>query len=590
MALDGIVIANIVYELQNTLIGGRINKISQPEKDELIITIKGQDRNVYKLFLSAAAGMPLIYLTENTKPNPLTAPNFCMLLRKYLNNGKILDIVQPGLERIVMIKLEHLDELGDLKVKYLIIELMGKHSNIILCDDQMVIIDSIKRVNQFMSSIREVLPGREYFIPQTADKLDPFNIDFASFRENVLSKAQPIGKAIYSGITGISPLIANEICHRASLDSGSSTSALNEDMGLHLFKNFERIIQLVKDKEFFPHIIVGEDGPVEFSSIPLTTYSDPKYEIRKFTTVSEMLEAYYASKNAVSVMKQKSAELRKLVANAIERSIKKYDLQLKQLKDTEDRDKYKIYGELITAYGYNLEPGAKELIAQNYYNNNEEIRIPLDPTMSPMDNAKRYFEKYNKMKRTYEALSELIQETKDEIDHLKSIQNALEIATSEDDLADVKHELMEYGYIKKKSADKKQASKSSSKNGKNKPFHYISSDGYHIYVGKNNYQNEELTFKLADKNDWWFHAKNQPGSHVIVKSGGDELPDRTFEEAAKLAAYYSSLKDAKKVEVDYTQVKNIKKPKGSKPGFVIYYTNYSMIADTDISGIQSIGE
>jgi len=589
MALDGIVIANIVYELQNTLIGGRINKISQPEKDELIITIKGQDRNVYKLFLSAAAGMPLIYLTENTKPNPLTAPNFCMLLRKYLNNGKILDIVQPGLERIVMIKLEHLDELGDLKVKYLIIELMGKHSNIILCDDQMVIIDSIKRVNQFMSSIREVLPGREYFIPQTADKLDPFNIDFASFRENVLSKAQPIGKAIYSGITGISPLIANEICHRASLDSGSSTSALNEDMGLHLFKNFERIIQLVKDKEFFPHIIVGEDGPVEFSSIPLTTYSDPKYEIRKFTTVSEMLEAYYASKNAVSVMKQKSAELRKLVANAIERSIKKYDLQLKQLKDTEDRDKYKIYGELITAYGYNLEPGAKELIAQNYYNN-EEIRIPLDPTMSPMDNAKRYFEKYNKMKRTYEALSELIQETKDEIDHLKSIQNALEIATSEDDLADVKHELMEYGYIKKKSADKKQASKSSSKNGKNKPFHYISSDGYHIYVGKNNYQNEELSFKLADKNDWWFHAKNQPGSHVIVKSGGDELPDRTFEEAAKLAAYYSSLKDAKKVEVDYTQVKNIKKPKGSKPGFVIYYTNYSMIADTDISGIQSIGE
>ena len=589
MALDGIVIANIVYELQNTLIGGRINKISQPEKDELIITIKGQDRNVYKLFLSAAAGMPLIYLTENTKPNPLTAPNFCMLLRKYLNNGKILDIVQPGLERIVMIKLEHLDELGDLKVKYLIIELMGKHSNIILCDDQMVIIDSIKRVNQFMSSIREVLPGREYFIPQTADKLDPFNIDFASFRENVLSKAQPIGKAIYSGITGISPLIANEICHRASLDSGSSTSALNEDMGLHLFKNFERIIQLVKDKEFFPHIIVGEDGPVEFSSIPLTTYSDPKYEIRKFTTVSEMLEAYYASKNAVSVMKQKSAELRKLVANAIERSIKKYDLQLKQLKDTEDRDKYKIYGELITAYGYNLEPGAKELIAQNYYNN-EEIRIPLDPTMSPMDNAKRYFEKYNKMKRTYEALSELIQETKDEIDHLKSIQNALEIATSEDDLADVKHELMEYGYIKKKSADKKQASKSSSKNGKSKPFHYISSDGYHIYVGKNNYQNEELTFKLADKNDWWFHAKNQPGSHVIVKSGGDELPDRTFEEAAKLAAYYSSLKDAKKVEVDYTQVKNIKKPKGSKPGFVIYYTNYSMIADTDISGIQSIGE
>lgn len=588
MALDGIVIANIVHELKNTLVGGRINKISQPEKDELLITIKGQDRQTYKLFLSAGAGLPLIYLTEITKANPLVAPNFCMLLRKYLNNGKILDVIQPGLERIVMIKLEHLDEMGDLKIKYLIIELMGKHSNIILCDDNMTIIDGIKRVNQFMSSVREVLPGREYFIPQTAEKIDPLNIDYQAFWNNVLSKMLPIGKAIYSGITGISPLIANEICYRSSVDSGASTSVLNEDMGLHLFKNFERLIQMVKDKEFFPHIIIGDQGPVEFSSVPLTSYSEYNYEIRKFDSASKMLEAFYASKNAVSVMKQKTAELRKLVTNAIERSSKKYDLQLKQLKDTEGREKYKIYGELITAFGYNLEPGARELRAMNYYNNNEEIKIPLDPTLTPMENAKRYFEKYNKMKRTYDALSALIKETKDEIDHLKSVQNALEIATNEEDLADVKHELMEYGYIKKKSFDKKNMSKGSGKNAKSQPLHYISSDGYHIYVGKNNYQNEELTFKLADKDDWWFHAKNQPGSHVIVKSGKDELPDRTFEEAAKLAAYYSSVKDAKKVEVDYTQIKNIKKPKGSKPGFVIYYTNYSMIADTDISGIQSI--
>lgn len=588
MALDGIVIANIVHELKNTLVGGRINKISQPEKDELLITIKGQDRQTYKLFFSAGAGLPLIYLTEITKANPLVAPNFCMLLRKYLNNGKILDVIQPGLERIVMIKLEHLDEMGDLKIKYLIIELMGKHSNIILCDDNMTIIDGIKRVNQFMSSVREVLPGREYFIPQTAEKIDPLNIDYQAFWNNVLSKMLPIGKAIYSGITGISPLIANEICYRSSVDSGASTSVLNEDMGLHLFKNFERLIQMVKDKEFFPHIIIGDQGPVEFSSVPLTSYSEYNYEIRKFDSASKMLEAFYASKNAVSVMKQKTAELRKLVTNAIERSSKKYDLQLKQLKDTEGREKYKIYGELITAFGYNLEPGARELRAMNYYNNNEEIKIPLDPTLTPMENAKRYFEKYNKMKRTYDALSALIKETKDEIDHLKSVQNALEIATNEEDLADVKHELMEYGYIKKKSFDKKNMSKGSGKNAKSQPLHYISSDGYHIYVGKNNYQNEELTFKLADKDDWWFHAKNQPGSHVIVKSGKDELPDRTFEEAAKLAAYYSSVKDAKKVEVDYTQIKNIKKPKGSKPGFVIYYTNYSMIADTDISGIQSI--
>lgn len=589
MALDGIVISNIVYELKNTLLGGRVNKIAQPEKDELLITIKGPDRGSYKLFLSAGAGMPLIYLTEKTKASPLTAPNFCMLLRKHLNNSKILDISQPGLERIVSIKLEHMDELGDLKIKYLIIELMGKHSNIIFCDDTMTIIDSIKRVNQFMSSIREVLPGREYFIPETTKKLDPLNINYSLFLSNILAMPQPIGKAIYKGITGISPLIANEICYRASIDAGESTSILNEDTGFHLYRNFDRLIQNVKDNDFSPHIIIGERGPVEFSSIPLKSYLKTGYEIKNFSTASAMLESYYARKNAASRMHQKSADLRKLVANAIERSSKKYDLQLKQLEDTEKKDKYKVYGELITSFGYGLEPNSKELIAENYHNNNEEIRIPLDPTMTPMENAKKYFERYNKLKRTFEALSSLIQETKDEINHLESIQSSLEIARDEDDLAELKHELMEYGYIKRKfNSGKTKTRDKSRKSSKSKPFHYISSDGYHMYVGKNNYQNEDLTFKLADGGDWWFHAKNIPGSHVIVKTGQDDLADKTFEEATRLAAYYSKGKDADKVEIDYTQRKNIKKPSGSKPGFVIYNTYYSTMADTDISDIKEI--
>jgi predicted ribosome quality control (RQC) complex YloA/Tae2 family protein len=300
-----------------------------------------------------------------------------------------------------------------------------------------------------------------------------------------------------------------------------------------------------------------------------------------------MLETYYATKNATSRMHQKSSDLRKLVANATLRTTKKYDLQLKQLKDTEKKDKYKVYGELITAFGYGLAQDAKELIAQNYYNNNEEIRIPLDPLYTPMENAKRYFEKYNKLKRTYEALSSLIKHTRDEIEHLESIRTSLEISTDEHDLADLRHELMEYGYIKKKFNLKKGGIRvKPGKNTKSKPLHYISSDGYHMYVGKNNYQNEELTFKLADGNDWWFHAKGLPGSHVIVKSAGSELPDGTFEEAARLAAYYSGAKDAKKVEIDYTERKNIKKPNGKAPGFVIYSTNYSMVADTDISAIM----
>lgn len=586
MALDGVVIANIVHELKSTLLGGRINKIAQPEKDELLITIKGQERKAFKLLLSAGAGMPLVYLTENTKASPMTAPNFCMLLRKHLNSSKILDISQPGLERIISFKLEHMDELGDLRIKHLIIELMGKHSNIIFCDDSMTIIDSIKRINQFMSSVREVLPGREYFIPNTTNKLDPLTIDYASFRDNILNRAMPIGKAIYTGLTGISPLMANEICYRSSIDSGESTSVLNEDTGLHLYRNFERLMKLVQDNEFSPNIVIGDRGPIEFSSLPLTCYSG--HDIEELSSASFMLETYYSIKNATSRIQQKSSDLRKLVANAIERSTKKYDLQLKQLKDTDKKDKYRVYGELITAFGYGLEQGAKELLAQDYYNNNEDITIPLDPLLSPMENAKKYFEKYNKLKRTYEALSSLIQETMDETRHLDSIKTSLEIATDEYDLNALRHELMEYGYIKKKFSQNKGGMKSGNeKISKSKPFHYISSDGHHMFVGKNNYQNEDLTFKLANGNDWWFHAKNLPGSHVIVKSDGNELPDRTFEEAARLAAYYSGAKDTDKVEIDYTQRKNIKKPSGKAPGFVIYSSNYSMVADTDISEIKN---
>ncbi len=588
MAFDGVVIANIIDELRKNLLGGRINKIAQPEKDELILTIKGGERGQCRLLLSAGAGLPLIYLTENNKPSPMTAPNFCMLLRKHLNGARILEISQPGLERIVNFKLEHLNEMGDLCVKYLIIELMGKHSNIIFCDDNMVILDSIKRINQFVSSVREVLPGRNYFIPATTEKLDPLTLDYDTFKSVILAKSMPLAKALYSNLTGISPLLANEICCRASLDASDYTEALSEAAGLHLYKNLERLIENVKNATFSPNIVAKDGIPIEFSSVALTCYSD--HEVISYSSISDLLEAFYATKNSVARIRQKSVDLRKVLSNAIDRTSKKYDLQLKQLQDTDKRDKFKIYGELITTYGYGLEPGAKVLNALNYYNN-EEISIPLDPTITPLENAKQYFEKYNKLKRTFDALTNQITETKEELTHLESIKTALDIATEEEDLTALKNELTEYGYIRRrftsgsKKLEKKAAVKKSG--AKSKPLHFISSDGYHIYVGKNNYQNDELTFQFAEGGDWWFHAKKQAGSHVIVKAGGSELPDRTYEEAARLAAYYSGSRDADKVEIDYTLKKNIKKPAGSKPGFVVYYTNYSMIASTDISGIKT---
>ena len=581
MALDGLVIANVIKELNDTLLGGRINKISQPENDALVLVIKN-NRSQYKLFLSANASLPLIYLTQENKPNPITAPNFCMLLRKHLNSARVLSITQPGLERIIDIEIEHLNELGDVCTKHLITEIMGKHSNIIFCDDKKMIIDSIKHISGLVSSIREVLPGRDYFIPETQDKWNPLTVDCEHFLEKVMTKPLPIAKALYTSLTGISPLIANEICHRASIDGEASTSSLSEMEGLHLYKNFERLMADIKNNSFYPNVITKNGEPVEFSSTTLTTYNASEH--KEFQSISDLLEQYYAQRNTLTRIRQKSVDLRKIVSNAIERTRKKYDLQMKQLKDTDKRDKYKVYGELITAYGYNIEEGSKQMTALNYYTN-EEVTIPLDPTITPIENAKKYFDKYGKLKRTYEALTKFTEETKEELEHLESISAALDIALQEEDLIQLKEELMEYGYMKRKFVSKKDAKKQKSAS---KPFHYISSDGFHMYVGKNNFQNDELTFKFAIGNDWWFHAKGMAGSHVIVKTNGEELPDRTFEEAGRLAAYYSKARELSKAEIDYTEKKNVKKPNGGKPGFAVYYTNYSLIIEPDITGIEEV--
>ena len=572
MALDGLVISNIVYELSQTLTGGRINKIYQPEPDALILGIKNNRTN-YKLLISASASLPLIYLTDDTPANPAVAPNFCMLLRKHINGGKILSITQPGLERILHFHIEHLNEMGDVCEKILIVELMGKHSNIIFCQPDMTIIDSIKHISANVSSIREVLPGRQYFIAETQHKLNPLEVDETSFIGKVLAQPLPVGKAIYTMITGISPLIAEELCFRASIDSGASTKALSELEQLHLYRTFEKLKEDIIEHRYQPNIVSDEGTPTEFSSTQLTCYGELQEE--DFDSISEVLRYYYAARNAATRIRQRSSDLRRIVTTALEE---------KQLKDTEKKDKYRIYGEMLNTYGYSLEPGAKSLKCINYYTN-EEIQVPLDSQLSAHENSVKYFDRYAKLKRTWEALSVQIQETKDELEHLDSISTALDIAVSEDDLIQLKEELIQFGYIKRHYSGKKGNKKVRINS---KPFHYISSDGFHMYVGKNNFQNEELTFKFATGNDWWFHAKGIPGSHVIVKSEGQELPDRTFEEAGRLAAYYSKGRDAEKVEIDYIQKKQVKKTPGGKPGFVIYHTNYSLLIDPDIRNIQQV--
>lgn len=577
MALDGIMIAAVTDELDRTLTGGRIAKIAQPEADELLLTVK-TPKGQHRLYVSASASLPLIYLTDENKASPMTAPNFCMLLRKHIGGGRITGISQPGLERIVCLDIEHLDELGDLCRKKLIVEIMGKHSNIIFCDDKGMIIDSIKHVSAQVSSVREVLPGREYFIPDTMKKHDPLAVSEQDFAGILKEKPMPAGKAIYTSFTGISPVTAEEICYLSGIESLMSARELPEDALLHLGRQFGYYLEHVRQKDFSPVIYDENGSPKEFGALPLSHFA--QLEERRFDSASEVLKTYYALKNTQTRIRQKSTDLRHVVQTALERSRKKYDLQSRQIADTKNRDKYKVYGELINTYGYNLKPEAKELTCLNYYTN-EEITIPMDSTRTPQENSQKYFARYNKLKRTFEALSELIKETAEDIEYLESISNALDIALSEADLAQIKEELMQSGYIRWKFSKKKVKLVS-------RPLHYISSDGYHMYVGKNNLQNDELTFSFANGNDWWFHAKKTPGSHVIVKTGGDELPDRTFEEAGRLAAYYSKKQGSDKVEIDYVEKKHVKKPNGAKPGFVVYYTNYSLVIDSDISGIKAI--
>ena len=579
MAFDGITISCLKKELNDSLLNGRIYKIAQPETDELLLTIK-TNNGQYRLILSASASLPLVYLTDKNKPSPMTAPNFCMLLRKHIQNGRIVAISQPSLERILEFTIEHLDEMGDLCQKKLIVELMGKHSNIIFCNQEGKIIDSIKHISSAVSSLREVLPGRDYFIPETTHKLNPLTTTKEEFYAHVYGQNTECFKALYMNYVGLSPFMANELCFRSGGNCDLSIAALTDADKENLYHSFSTMMDDIKTGNYSPRILYENGIPKEYAVFPISSY--PAENTKELASVSALLEQYYEEKNIITRIRQKSVDLRKIVQTALERNIKKYDLQLRQMQDTEKRDKYKVYGELLTAFGYGVEPGSKSVTVNNYYTG-EDVNIPLDPMLSAIENAKKYYDKYNKLKRTYEALSTLTIQVKEEIDHLESISNALDIAVKEEDLVQIKEELIETGYIRRKGTSKKQRFTS-------KPFHYISSDGYHIYVGKNNFQNEELTFKFANGNDWWFHAKGVPGSHVIVKSEGEEMPDRTFEEAGKLAAYYSKSKGQEKVDIDYIQKKHVKKPSGGKPGFVVYYTNYSLMIDSDISRIQEITE
>lgn len=601
MAFDGITVAGLCSELQDTIGGGRIYKIAQTDKNELVITIRPpaeRGGGQLRLYLCADPSLPLVYLTRTSRQAPLQAPAFCMLLRKHLQNGRIVSVTQPGLERILRFEVEHRNEMGDLCTHYLIVEIMGKHSNIIFLDDKDMIVDSIRHVSSLVSSVREVLPGRPYFIPDTQSKKDPLTETRQGFLSVLENGNMDVAKLLLRSYTGFSTVAAQELAHRADLTQDRSAALLSPEEKESLLDQFEKLILQINEKKFTPVMYCrqGEGhstgAPAEFSLIQLSHYADC-IEV-PYESPSALLEDFYARKNVYTRIRQRSADLRHIVQTILERDVHKYDLQCRQIKDTEKRDKYKVYGELLNAYGYSVPAGAKSCELDNYYTG-QKITVPLDPTLTPQQNAQKYFDRYARMKRTNEALTRLTAEVSAEIEHLRSIQNALEFSTTDGDLSQIRREMEESGFLRRKYTGSKnlrgESKKGRSRTPQSKPLHYISSDGYDLYVGKNNTQNDEITFHMADGRDIWFHANDMPGSHVILRSGGrtmDEIPDRVFEEAASLAAYYSSGREQGKVEIDYLERRNVKKPSGAAPGFVVYYTNYSILARTDISALREV--
>ena len=565
MAFDGIMIAAVTQELAENLAGGRIDKIYQPENDEIILMIRSRGAN-HRLLLCANASFARMHLVAEgfQKENPLTAPMFCMLMRKHLQGGRIADIVQPNFERIVRINVENFDEMGELVQKTLVMEIMGKYSNIILTDKETVL-DSIKHVSYGQSSVRQILPGRTYNAPPAQDKRNPLTLDKQDFL-NLCEQNENLAasKLILQNYTGIGPLSAAIICQTAQLEPDKPVISSKRET---LFDTFADIMDDVRNGSFWPFVIFNHSlaTPEKFAVIGRNIYDDDL--VRDFATPSQMSEFYFAAKDSGEALRQKSQDLRRHVQTLIERAVKKAQMHEATLEDIAGRETLRLYGELITAGIYAIAPGDKVYSAVNFYEEDTpQIDIPLNPAKTASENAQAYFAKYNKQKRTAVALEVQMTQNMEELQYLEGVREAIGNSHDEADLAQIREELAQQGFLKRRP----QSGKKAKREKKAKPLHYMSSDGFDIFVGKNNAQNDELTLRFAAQDDIWFHTKNIPGSHVILRAQNGQVSDTALEEAAHLAAYYSRARSGSLVPVDYCPRRQVKKPGGAKPGFVIY--------------------
>lgn len=578
MALDGIVIRSVVHELQSC-IGGRIHKIHQPTPHDLVLQIRG-GASPGKLLLSANPTYPRAHWTEATFINPQEAPMFCMLMRKYCEGAVIESISQPGRERVIHIDVRQRDELGDLSFKRIIVELMGRHSNIILLDPSTGSIhDGIHHVTPALSSYRVVMPGSQYTTPPEQHKTDPIGILSEDAFLEAWNTAEGViapDKRLVGAFAGLSPLLAGEIAFRAGQaadsDAFSDTTAL--------WQAFDGMMAPLRDHSYLPVVVTEPTGKSYFSVTELTRFGG---ERTTFDSVSACLEAYYGDKAERDTVKQRAADLLKFVQNEIAKNKSKLDKLQDTIEEARGADQYRILGELLTAYLHAIGKGDTSVEVINYYDEEQRsITIALDPLLSPSENAQRYFRKYNKQKNSLLAVEEQIRLTEEENAYLKQVLQQLQTAALQD-LQEIRDELVEQQYLRdrggKKGAKKKKPTKPSL-------LCYTSSEGVPIYVGKNNTQNEYLTNRLASSTDTWLHTKDIPGSHVVIRS--EQFGDETLQQAAMLAAYYSQARESSQVPVDSTLIRYVRKPNGAKPGFVIYDKQKTLFVTPDEGMIRSL--
>ena len=562
MALDTTVVNALCRELSEKLTDGRIDKIHQPEHDEILIGIRTYTEN-YKLVLSASPAYPRIHFSSAQKENPMTPPMFCMLLRKHLSSGKIVRISQTDYERIICFDIESYNELGDLTTKHLIAELMGRNSNIILTDDNMKIIDSARHVDFTQSSVRQILPGNMYSPPPPQDKTPILSDEICSVKLDFSRQGITPEKVIMEKVSGIGPLTAREIVYRAIGTCGAVCGELSDRQK----EDIEKSLRSGFYKEISPCMLTDESGKtVDFSAFEIRQYGR-SMKITSYDSVSGLLDAFYKKRDGDERMKQKSAGLKKILHTHEERLAKKLIIQQKTLADAAKKEEYKIKGDLLTANIYRIETGAKSVRLENYYEADcPEIEVVLKPELSPSQNAQRYYKLYNKAKNAEIEVAQQMKSANEDLEYIKSTMALVDNCTCESDLNAIRAELAGQGFIKRVQAKKKQKKESVPK-----PMHFVSADGFDIYVGKNNTQNDYLTLKFANQQDLWFHTKQIHGSHTVIKLGTDKnVPDSTILEAAEIAAYYSQARESSNVPVDYTVIKNVKKPNGAKPGMVIY--------------------